>query len=610
MTLRFAAAIWLLATGGAFASVAYAPNAPVIIPVPYVIDTNISQGQSWEDNTFDSFASPYNIPNFPTLLIAPHYTNPVTTSVNGPLPQSAGINIPGTIDGFTYNRATDPFTIGLVGMSAQQLWRTRDSTPTLPILQFNAAYPASTWTSGLGGGLAPGATFTGSVTNNLLTVASGLSGVVVTGQIFAATGAPTTNPYHVVDYGTGTGGLGNYTIQIVQTVISTTFTMTHSTVVASIGGAAPSDVMTVSSVVSGTVTATDAVPAPALTGTTLLAFGGSCDGNPCTGSGGAGTYALQVGTALTLGSAAMATNGVSWSHQATILTALQTTAVPRGQISGVTFSSVDYTQGGATDNTEASKVSDLSAMLTDYDALNLPGVGTTGMNYYLQLPSAVSNATVFPVTNYGTVAFAVTNAPGAGGTWSGRAFLTAPSYAWPFKGTDNIHTGAYGTARWGEWLGYIRHQVQDLGNKSWTPLWRTLNTTPTVSTVAQTVTLAYTRPNSTDFASGVLAWQSLPNDGIKVWPQYGFDLKVNGVDVPVTPTISGMNIVLTAAPGSWTSGASLEVSYGWYGPGGPSPGNNSGVGGNLQMQGPASVLFAGEYLNAWAIQSDETVVAP
>jgi hypothetical protein len=36
----------------AVASVAYAPNAPAIIPVPYVVDTNISYGQSWEDNTF------------------------------------------------------------------------------------------------------------------------------------------------------------------------------------------------------------------------------------------------------------------------------------------------------------------------------------------------------------------------------------------------------------------------------------------------------------------------------------------------------------------------------------------------------------------------------
>ena len=42
----------------AVASVSYAPNAPAIVPVPYVVDTNISQGQSWADNPFDSFASP------------------------------------------------------------------------------------------------------------------------------------------------------------------------------------------------------------------------------------------------------------------------------------------------------------------------------------------------------------------------------------------------------------------------------------------------------------------------------------------------------------------------------------------------------------------------
>jgi hypothetical protein len=86
------------------------------------------------------------------------------------------------------------------------------------------------------------------------------------------------------------------------------------------------------------------------------------------------------------------------------------------------------------------------------------------------------------------------------------------------------------------------------------------------------------------------------------------------VDLTVAPAISGINVIL-AVTETISPGDSLEVSYAWYGPGGPNPGANSGVGGNLVMHGPPSVLFpnghngATKTIDAWAWPFVETVTA-
>jgi hypothetical protein len=232
------------------------------------------------------------------------------------------------------------------------------------------------------------------------------------------------------------------------------------------------------------------------------------------------------------------------------------------------------------------------------------------LNYYLELPAATTDATVYPGSNWGTYTFARTNAPGRGGPFSGRVFATGPSAQWQFVGTDNIHTGDYGTARWGEIEGYARHLVQDRG-VLWTPLWRPLSG-GAITVAGQTITVPFARPAGPDFAAGVMSWQSDPVDGIKVWPQNGWHVKRGGTDLTVTPTIAGMTVQLAIAE-TLAAGNALEVSYGWYGPGGPNPGPNSGVGGNLVMTGPPSVLFPNGYngsartIDAWAWPFTETV---
>jgi hypothetical protein len=83
-------------------------------------------------------------------------------------------------------------------------------------------------------------------------------------------------------------------------------------------------------------------------------------------------------------------------------------------------------------------------------------------------------------------------------------------------------------------------------------------------------------------------------------------VKRGGTDLTVTPTIAGMTVQLAIAE-TISAGDTLEVSYSYYGPGGPNPGVCSGVGGNLTMNGPPSVFYAGKTIDAWAWPFVETV---
>jgi hypothetical protein len=71
--------------------------------------------------------------------------------------------------------------------------------------------------------------------------------------------------------------------------------------------------------------------------------------------------------------------------------------------------------------------------------------------------------------------------------------------------------------------------------------------------------------------------------------------------------ISGLNVLLTVTE-PLISGDGLEVSYAWYGPGGVITDPVSGVGGNLVMRGPASDLFPGRTIDAWAWPFIETII--
>ena len=299
-----------------------------------------------------------------------------------------------------------------------------------------------------------------------------------------------------------------------------------------------------------------------------------------------------MGQPQTVSSRAMTGQGTSWTNMVAILNKAKTGSgvFPGTNYANLSISSVGYTQGGSVDATTAGKVADLADMTVQFDALNLNAVP---LKFYYGLPAAITSATVFDQSVWGTYVFCRAQAPGMGGAYSGRVYATGPSYPWQFNGADQIHTGDYGSSRWGEIEGYARWLVQDKGI-AWTPLWRPLTGGALVRS-GQTITVPFARPAGPDFANAPMVWQNNPVDGIKDWPQKGFHVRRGGVELTVTPAIAGMTVQLAVSE-TINPGDSLEVSYAWYGPGGPAyAASMPGVGGNLVMNGPPSVL----YPNGW-----------
>jgi hypothetical protein len=312
---------------------------------------------------------------------------------------------------------------------------------------------------------------------------------------------------------------------------------------------------------------------------------------------------------LTGGGGGLQPGGTSWTNMLTIIAAIK--ALPQA----VSFRSVDYLQGGATPDTAAQKLSDLTAMLQDFDALELSGTNIQALKYYIGIAAATSNSTSYDPSELATATLCQSNAPGGGGPFDGRAVLTTPWYQLPFDGTDNIHLGAYGTARVGEMHGLVRLYCEDEGIP-WTPLWWSPSNPITVS--GQTITIPFSRPWSPDFGSGTLSFAAGddPAGSFSMLPQYGFDLRRSGSEItlsnftilPAAPNSAIVNVQMTAAT---PPDAGDEFSYANYGPGTPGTnGPHSGVWGNLVMRGPASVLFPGSTIDAWAVPFDTTLTVP
>ena len=127
------------------------------------------------------------------------------------------------------------------------------------------------------------ATFTGSISGTTLTVTSVLSGTIAVGQAIFGQGVDQNTV--ITALGTGSGGVGTYTVSDSQTVASTSINSVASPaiVTASISGTT----MTVSAVTSGTLKIGQTIEGSGVTdGTIITAFG--------TGSGGAGTYTVSA----------------------------------------------------------------------------------------------------------------------------------------------------------------------------------------------------------------------------------------------------------------------------------------------------------------------------
>lgn len=127
------------------------------------------------------------------------------------------------------------------------------------------------------------ATFTGSISTTTLTVTSVLSGTIAVGQ--AIFGNNVSQNTVITALGTGSGGVGTYTVSNSQTTASTSINSVASPAI--VTGAISGTTLTVSAVTSGTLRIGQTIDGTGVTdGTIIKAFG--------TGSGGVGTYTVSA----------------------------------------------------------------------------------------------------------------------------------------------------------------------------------------------------------------------------------------------------------------------------------------------------------------------------
>ena len=127
------------------------------------------------------------------------------------------------------------------------------------------------------------AIFTGSISSTTLTVTSVLSGTIAVGHAIFGQGIAQNTV--ITALGTGSGGVGTYTVSDSQTVTSTTINSVSAPAI--VTGAISGTTLTVSAVTSGTLKIGQTIEGTGVTdGTIIKAFG--------TGSGGAGTYTVSA----------------------------------------------------------------------------------------------------------------------------------------------------------------------------------------------------------------------------------------------------------------------------------------------------------------------------
>jgi hypothetical protein len=127
------------------------------------------------------------------------------------------------------------------------------------------------------------ATFTGSISSTTLTVTTMLNGAIAVGQ--ALFGENVAQNTVVTALGTGTGGVGTYTVSNSQTTASTSINTTAAPAI--VTGDISGTTLTVSAVTSGVLQIGQTIEGAGVTdGTIITAFG--------TGSGGTGTYTVSA----------------------------------------------------------------------------------------------------------------------------------------------------------------------------------------------------------------------------------------------------------------------------------------------------------------------------
>lgn len=178
--------------------------------------------------------------------VAPSYGKiGLTTHVSGVLPiANGGTNISTYATGdLLYASATDvlskfakPSASSVLTMNSSGVpaWKNPKygsfyDTTTQSATIINTAYPMNLNTTDLSNGvsvLTTAAVVTGSITTTTLDVTAVTSGTLDIGQVISGTGVSAGT--RIVAFGTGSGGIGTYTVDISQTVTSTTINATKS----------------------------------------------------------------------------------------------------------------------------------------------------------------------------------------------------------------------------------------------------------------------------------------------------------------------------------------------------------------------------------------------
>ncbi len=127
------------------------------------------------------------------------------------------------------------------------------------------------------------AVFTGSISGTTLTVTAITNGTIAAGQSLFGVGV--TAETVITALGSGTGGIGTYTINLSQTVTSRQ--MNSTTVGARVTGSITATTLTVTAVTSGTLYVGQTIQGTGVTALTIITALG-------TGSGGAGTYTVST----------------------------------------------------------------------------------------------------------------------------------------------------------------------------------------------------------------------------------------------------------------------------------------------------------------------------
>lgn len=92
----------------------------------------------------------------------------------------------------------------------------------------NSTLYGNGWGAGTWGGITSSVSFTGSISGTTLTVSAAASGTLAIGQLIVGAGVsaspPGSNATYITALGTGSGGVGTYTVGVSQTVSSTAMT--------------------------------------------------------------------------------------------------------------------------------------------------------------------------------------------------------------------------------------------------------------------------------------------------------------------------------------------------------------------------------------------------